>query len=251
MLYNTEAIVIRSIPYGENHAVLSLLTPTGIVAAMARGAKKPQSRLAASVHMCVQGIYTIYQNRGMGTIQQFELVNSRRRVREQLDTAAYAAYFCELVGAAAEERPNGSEYLYRQFVALMDKLSQADQRLVDLCRVWELKILQAVGAAPVWGTCVRCGADAGSSDTYALAEGGFLCLGCVASNRQQGRMLKVPRGLAGLLTKIQRVPLERIGNIQLSDTTSAALKVILHAQLTEFAGLSLRSRTVLDSLDIL
>ncbi|MCL6599157.1 MAG: DNA repair protein RecO [Alicyclobacillus macrosporangiidus] len=162
MLYNVEGIVIRTVAYGETHAVVTLLTPAGTLGAMARGAKKPQSRLAAGIQFCVQGIYTVYQGRGMGNLQQVEITRSRRGLREHLDKAAYAAYFCELAASASETYPHGSESLFTQFSALLDRLEEGRDDPEVLARMWEAKILYMLGAAPDWLHCAACGAPFGA-----------------------------------------------------------------------------------------
>lgn len=247
LIYNTEGIVIRSIPYGETHAIISLLTPSGTVSAMARGAKRPKSKLLAGTQLCVEGVYTLYQNSGMGNVQQFELINSRRPLREHLDLAAYAAYFCELTSASSEERPAGSTALYTQFLAALDRLVLMRDDPSDVARIWEVKILHKLGVAPNWEECVACGSDCRASTYYSSWDGGFLCDEC-ASTRHRG--VKVPRGLPILLKRMTRVPFERLGEIRLAEPTKRALSTVLRAQLTEFAGLSLKSASILDALDI-
>ncbi|SFU93500.1 DNA repair protein RecO [Alicyclobacillus macrosporangiidus] len=162
MLYNVEGIVIRTVAYGETHAVVTLLTPAGTLGAMARGAKKPQSRLAAGIQFCVQGIYTVYQGRGMGNLQQVEITRSRRGLREHLDKAAYAAYFCELAASASETYPHGSASLFNQFTALLDRLEEGRDDPEVLARMWETKILYLLGAAPDWLRCAACGSPLGA-----------------------------------------------------------------------------------------
>ena len=248
LIYNTEGIVIRSIPYGETHAIILLLTPTGTVSAMARGAKRPQSKLRAGTQLCVEGVYTLYQNTGMGNVQQFELKNSRRPLREHLDLAAYAAYFCELVSSSAEERPNGSSFQYREFLAVLDRLALRSDEPSDISRIWEAKILRTLGAAPNWEQCAICGRRCESSTRYSPADGGFICDEC--SQTANRRSILVPRGLPILLNRMTKAPMERLGQIRLTEPTRRALLTVLRAQLTEFAGLSLKSASILDSLDI-
>lgn len=248
LIYNTEGIVIRSIPYGETHAIILLLTPTGTVSAMARGAKRPQSKLRAGTQLCVEGVYTLYQNSGMGNVQQFELKDSRRPLREHLELAAYAAYFCELVSSSTEERPNGSSFHYKQFLAVLDRLALMQDDPADISRVWEAKTLRMLGAAPNWEQCVICGRQCESSTRYSPADGGFVCDEC--SQQVDRRCVVVPRGLPILLNRMTKAPIERLGQIRLKSPTKRALLMVLRAQLTEFAGLSLKSASILDSLDI-
>jgi DNA repair protein RecO (recombination protein O) len=250
LLYNTDAIVIRSISYGETHAIVTLLTPSGTVAAMARGAKKPQSRLAAGIQLCVQGIFTVSQGKGMGTVQQLEIVQSRRVLREQLDLAAYAAYFSELVNSVAEPRPGGSEAVYRLFLGALDRLQAQTESPRVIARVWEAKVLVLLGASPDWTRCVRCGSEDLQAAIYIPQDGGIVCARCFAasSSVSDPRRVIVPSSLPKILHYFSTVPWDRIGQIRVSAETLKVLEQVLKIQLSDYGGLYLKSRAFLESL---
>lgn len=248
MLYNTEAVVIRSMTYGETHAIVTLLTPSGKVAAMARGAKKPQSRLTAGVQVCVHGVYSIYQRTGMGTLSQVEVLNSYRPLREQLELAAYAAYFCELAANAAEDRPNGSNAVYSLFLGALERLNTGEDNPSLIARVWEAKSLRLLGASPNWQHCVRCERPLEDSVAYSPLDGGILCGTCSAL-RQPSSLFGINSSVPRILETMSRVPWERLGKVSLNPSTQAMIQRVLQNQLTEYAGLSLKSLTFLNSLE--
>jgi DNA repair protein RecO (recombination protein O) len=251
VLYNTEGIVIKSIAYGETHAILTLLTPMGIVAVMARGAKKPQSKLRAGSTLCAKGIFSIYRRRGMGNLEQVEIVQSHRLFQEHLELAAYAAYFCELAGAAAVDPSIGNHAFYRLFDTLLERLHQNAADGEILARIWETKILCILGAAPDWGNCVTCGQVLSRTYFYSPENGGFICESCSAKlSLQYKKLLKAPPQVAHVLQQFVRVPFDRLGHVSLSEATRKCIKLVLSNQLFEFAGMSLKSRAVLESLAI-
>lgn len=250
MLYNTEAVVIRSIAYGEAHAIVTLLTPSGKVAAMAKGAKKPQSRLSAGVQLCVHGMYSIYQKTGMGTLSQAEVLNSYRSLREQLEMAAYAAYFCEIAAAVSEDRPNGDSRVYKLFLGALTRLTQPGENPALTARVWEAKALRLLGASPDWRQCVRCQGSLDEAIVYSPSEGGFLCHHCAENFRGLRKpVIPVSVGIARILEMMTGVPWDRLGQVTLNPRTQATVKQVLQFQMTEFAGLSLKSLQFLNSLD--
>jgi DNA repair protein RecO (recombination protein O) len=249
LVYNTEAIVIRSLAYGETHAIVTLLTPSGTVGAMARGAKRPQSRLGAGVQLCVEGIYTLSQRSGLANIQQVEILNARRPLREDLWLAAYAAYFCELVSLAAEERPAGSEAVYRSFRGALDRLGHASTNSALVARTWEAKVLQWLGAAPDWERCARCGDELRGPVWYSAGEGGLVCERCHrAAEGGSATGLRVPESLPRILAAMAQTPWERLGRLAVSESTGQVLNLVLRTQLEEYAGVRLKSRKVLDHL---
>lgn len=248
MTYNTEAIVIRSQAYGETHAIITLLTPSGTVGAMARGAKKPQSRLAACVQLCVEGVYTLSQRSGLATVLQAEVTHVRRSLHADLTLAAYAAYFCELATRVAEPRPHGSEALYRGVRGVLDRLEGgADPRLT--ARMFESKALAWLGAAPDWSRCVACSAPLREEVWYSARDGGLLCAACRSRHAPDAPgFMHVSPTVPRLLSMMTVTPWERLGRLQLSELTARQLQLVLRTQMEDFAGLHLKSRRVLDQL---
>lgn len=260
--YNTEAVVVRSTAYGETHTIVTLLTPAGTVAAMARGAKKPQSRLAAGVQLCVRGVYALYQNRGMGTLNQVEVLDARRFLRQDLERAAYAAYFCELVSAVAQERPNGSRAVYMEFNGALDRLADSRPMVLSeaqaghispdvVARIWEAKVLRMLGASPDWTQCVRCGAALRQGAWYSAEEGGCVCSTCRVADETSGlgrAGIALARALPSVLESFSAIPWHRLGDVRLTRESVRTLDKVLRTQMFDYAGLSLKSRQILESL---
>lgn len=252
MLYNTEAVVVKTVRYGETHLVTTLMTPSGLVTAMARSALKPQSRLAAGTRLCAQGIYLLYEGKGMGTIQQVEVTVSRRILHEDLASAAYAAYFCELLLATAPKRPNSDPAIYRQFTALLDQLLTRSKDAAYLSFAWETKICRWLGVSPDWSACVRCGQSLVGPVRYSARDGGFICARCSADNIDDARhksTFVVPDRVPKIIHLLEQTPIEKIGNWTISEPTRRSLQQTLYYQLTEFGGLYVRSRTVLQQIE--
>ena len=82
MLYKWEGIVLKVRAYGESNKIITLLTrEAGKVATMARGAKKPSSRLASVTQPFTYGVFMVQHHTGMGTLQQGEHLNSMRHMQ--------------------------------------------------------------------------------------------------------------------------------------------------------------------------
>ena len=93
MFEKTEAIVIRTFDYKETHKIVTLMTKRfGKIAVIAQGAKKPKSRNGAISQMFIQGDFLLRVGKGLGTLQQGDVIHSFRKVREDLFKTAYASY---------------------------------------------------------------------------------------------------------------------------------------------------------------
>lgn len=105
MLIKSEGIVLRTTDYGETNKIVTLLTREhGKIGVMARGAKKSNSRLSAISQPFLYGTFLIQSSTGLGTLQQGEMIESMRTIREDLFLTAYAAYMTELLDKGTEEK---------------------------------------------------------------------------------------------------------------------------------------------------
>lgn len=105
MLIKSEGIVLRTTDYGETNKIVTLLTRKhGKIGVMARGAKKSNSRLSAISQPFLYGTFLIQSSTGLGTLQQGEMIESMRAIREDLFLTAYAAYMTELMDKGTEEK---------------------------------------------------------------------------------------------------------------------------------------------------
>ncbi|HWJ80525.1 MAG TPA: DNA repair protein RecO, partial [Niallia sp.] len=82
MLEKCEGIVIKAINYGETNKVVTLYTREwGKVGVMARGAKKPNSRLSAVTQPFIYGYFLVQRSNGLGLLQQGDIESSMRSLK--------------------------------------------------------------------------------------------------------------------------------------------------------------------------
>ena len=81
-MLKTRALVLRSRPLGERDRLLSLLTlEQGKLSAVAPGARKIKSKLAAGVDYFTCGSFLLYRGRSLFTVSQLEVETSFRNIR--------------------------------------------------------------------------------------------------------------------------------------------------------------------------
>jgi DNA repair protein RecO (recombination protein O) len=178
----TEAVVLRSIRYGEGDRVLHLYTPhRGRVAAIAKGARKSRSRFGGRLEPFFRLRLVLYEGRGdLLTVTAAETVAAYPRLREQgtaLDTAARA---CDAVSRLFETGdPNPAVFhLLCNELALLDGEPARAGRANQLA--FRLKLLLAAGLAPQLDACASCGERDGLVG-FSGAAGGVVCAACEAS----------------------------------------------------------------------
>ncbi|MFP3357651.1 DNA repair protein RecO [Planococcus citreus] len=239
-----EAIVIRTRPYGENNKIVTLFTKeAGKITCMARGAKKPASRLAAITQPFTHGVFSIYKGRGMGTLQAGDQLESLRYIREDIMATAYASYVTELIDRLTEQdepQPAIYDMLYQALHAIADGY---DPEAITLFVEW--KMLRVAGLTPTLHECANCGATEGEF-AFSFQELGFLCHRCFHLDRY---IIRLSPALVKLIRTFYFVPIERVGALTLKKESKTLLKQIVRTIYEEQAGIRLKSRSFLEQLE--
>ncbi|MFS0575256.1 DNA repair protein RecO [Sporosarcina sp. 179-K 3D1 HS] len=244
MLNKWEGIVLRSIPYGESNKIVTVFTrEAGKMTAMARGAKKPASRLASITQPFMECSFLIRTGRGMGTLEQGEPINSMRFIREDLEATAYASYVVELIDRLTEdqERVSGVYGLLSDALHAIDE--QYDPEAIALFVEW--KMLPVAGIHPVLHQCANCGATEGEF-AFSFQQIGFLCHRCFAIDRY---IIRLSPTQLRLIRTFYNVPINRLGNLTLKKSTKQFMKKIIRTIYDEQVGVRLKSRAFLDQLE--
>jgi DNA repair protein RecO (recombination protein O) len=175
----TEAIVLRSIRYGEGDRVLHLYTPhRGRLSAIAKGARKARSRFGGRLEPFFRLDLILYEGRGdMFTVTSAETAAAHARLRGDGGALDAAARACDAVARLFEQGdPNPATYhLLANELALLD----ADPARAGTANqlAFRLKLLLAAGLAPHLAACAQCG-EADHLMAFSGAAGGVVCGAC-------------------------------------------------------------------------
>ncbi|MFD2446101.1 DNA repair protein RecO [Bacillus sp. CGMCC 1.16607] len=244
MLQKCEGIVIRTTDYSETNKIVTLYTREwGKVGVMARGAKKPNSRLAAITQLFSYGYYLIQKGNGLGTLQQGEMISSMRTIREDIILTAYASYILELTDKCTDEKkPN--PYLFELLLQTINYMNE-EYDLDILIHIFEMKMLNSLGLYPILNQCAVCGKTDGHF-SFSIRENGFICHRCLETDPYH---FKISSSTVKLLRIFYFFDLSRLGDISVKAETKQELKKIIHAYYEEYSGLHLKSKKFLDQMD--
>jgi DNA repair protein RecO (recombination protein O) len=179
----TEAVVLRSIRYGEADRVLHLYTPArGRVGAIAKGVRRARSRFGGRLEPFFRLRLILHEGRGdLLTVTSAETIAGHPRLRESAPALDSAARACDAVARLfATEEPNPAVYhlLCNQLALLDAEPARASQASGGLA--FRLKLLLAAGLAPQLAACATCGEREGLAG-FSGAAGGVVCQACEAS----------------------------------------------------------------------
>ncbi|MGG5255013.1 DNA repair protein RecO [Neobacillus sp. SM06] len=244
MLQKCEGIVIRTTDYGETNKVVTLYTREwGKIGVMARGAKKPNSRLSAISQLFTHGNYLVQTGSGLGSLQQGEMITSMRSIREDIFLTAYSSYIVELLEKSVEDKkPN--PYLFELLYQTLHYVNEGYDYDV-MMNIFEMKMLNVLGLNPTLNQCSVCGSTDGHF-SFSIREGGLICHRCFDKDPYH---LKLSPAAVRLLRLFYFFDLSRLGAISVKPETKAELKKIISAYYEEYSGLHLKTKKFLDSME--
>jgi DNA repair protein RecO (recombination protein O) len=176
--YQTEAIIIRKTKLGEADRVLTLYTTDlGKIQAVARGVRRPRSKLAGHLELLTYSLVSLARGRNLDTIIGSQTIDGFLLLKSDLELTAYALYATELVNQFTadhmENRP-----LFHLFLETMQELCQATNNDLRL-RYFEMHLLNEVGYRPQLQQCVICRrALQAVINSFSAGTGGLLCPDC-------------------------------------------------------------------------
>jgi DNA repair protein RecO (recombination protein O) len=181
--YKTEAVVLRSLRFGEADRVLHLYTlERGRVGAVAKGVRRTKSRFGARLEPLSHVELMLHQGSGeLATVTGASLVKPHNEAREDSYRLAVG-----LIGLEAmlrlfteqERNPRAFEALTR-FLDVLDgaERSASEPPLDSLVLSFQLKLLWLSGYLPHLTSCAECGSE-GPLVGYSPQAGGAVCKGC-------------------------------------------------------------------------
>ena len=175
----TEAIVLRSIRYGEADRILHLYTPQrGRIGAIAKGARRSRSRFGARLEPFFHIHAILHEGRSeLATVTGADTVAVFVHLRDRAETLDAAARACDAVGRLFET-PEPHPEVFRLLVnelALLNSDRSAAGPANGLA--FRLKLLLAAGVVPHLGACASCGSRE-RLNGFSAAAGGVVCGDC-------------------------------------------------------------------------
>ncbi len=181
----TEAIVLRSIRYGEADRILHLYSRSrGRIGAIAKGARKPKSRFGGRLEPFFRLDLVLHEGRGdLMTVTSATTVDGYPRLRSSGPALGAGARACDAVLRlldAAEPNPPAYNLLCR-YLALLDDPAQPRAASLETALSFRLKLALAAGFAPELASCTHCG-EAEHLTGFSGAAGGVVCVACEAGS---------------------------------------------------------------------
>jgi DNA repair protein RecO (recombination protein O) len=239
--YKTEAVVLRSLRFGEADRVLHLYTlDRGRVGALAKGVRRTTSRFGARLEPLSHVELVLHQGSGeLQTITGVDLRRSHRPAREDPYRLGVGFVGLEaMLRLFPEQEANA-----RAFEALtrfLDLLDEAEPRPGEraatdpLVLSFQLKLLWLSGYLPHLTSCAECGSEERLAG-YSPRAGGAVCANC------RGDAISLsPAGLHGIETLL-RTPLADAAAAGLGSRASREALAVIASSYEYHGGFRLKT----------
>jgi DNA repair protein RecO (recombination protein O) len=155
----TDAIVLRSYNLAESDRIVVCLTrSSGLVRAVAKGARRMKSRFGAALepYTLIRLSFHERENRDLVTMSGAEILKSNFNLSTNVESAEVLAYMGELVVEFAPPHET-DERLYRMLTACVEALAEHEGAERTITRYFEIWLLRLAGLFPDFRDCASCG----------------------------------------------------------------------------------------------
>jgi DNA repair protein RecO (recombination protein O) len=227
-LITTPAIVLGSRNLGEADKLVTFFTQRqGKVKGTAKGARKVKSRFGGSLEPFTHCQVILFQKArdSLYRIQQADILNSYRELREDLDRIMWASRVTALTSVMTPEG-EANPALFNALLETFTTLQGQDKELTT--RLFEIRLLQLTGYQPRLDTekCLRCQARLDPQAIFfSPIHGGIICKNC--SGREKVLVSAVTRGTVAFIRQAFKMSPKLASRLRATPTMKNELKNLL------------------------
>lgn len=227
MYLKTQGLVLREVAYKDADKLLTVLTREhGKMTLKARGVRRAGSPLKAPCQLLACGEFTIFEYRGMSTVNEAQTVELFPELRQDIELLSLGTYFAQVAEVLSQEDFPTPELLSLTLNALyaLSKLKKP-QPLVKAA--FELRAACQAGYTPDLDGCHRCGNP--EPDRFVLREG---CLECARCRSGDGIRMPLTPGILAAMRHIVFAPAGKVFSFQLGAESLKGLSGIAESYLS-------------------
>lgn len=203
--FRTPALILKRRNFGEADRQVTLLTPHyGKFDAIAKGARKPNSKKTGHVELFMKSDVLIAKGRTLDIMTQAEMLDPYLPIREDLERGAYASYASELLDRFTfDSDDTQTSHLFELLDDTFARLC-SDDDIRRVIRHYELQLLDEVGFRPELTECVIIRDEIEAVDQFfSFEDGGVVSL---AGASHTAGLVQLPVNTLKLLRFLQRTP---------------------------------------------
>lgn len=221
--YRVEGIVIRVKDLGEADRIVTILSrERGKVRGVAKGARRPRSRLSAPSQAFSHCKFLMFPRKSLDVVSQAEVKEPFFGIHQDIERMAYATYVAELTDEMTEP-DESNEPLFAVLLSTLHIINSGFDPEIAV-RAFEMKLMDVLGFRPDLDACSVCGKphrELRGAVAFLPRAGGIVCSACA------GRERRGPHGVQSDLPGEPQVPLTGGGLAYLRSLLGLDFKAIV------------------------
>ena len=186
MYLKVQGLVLRVTAYHETDSLLTLITADqGKLTVKARGLRRKNSPLTAPCQLLAYGEFTLFENRGIYTVQEANSIELFMPLRKDLCKLSLGSYFAQVAEVMCQEDTPDPELMSLLLNSLY-ALSYFDLPQKQIKGVFEFRCACIGGYYPELSGCIYCGNPV--PDRFDIGRGSLVCSRCDTVNQCTIRM---------------------------------------------------------------
>lgn len=228
MYLTIRGLVTRVTAYNDTDALLSVLSAErGTLTVKARGVRRKNSPLIASCQLLAYAEFTLFEYRGMYTINEARSIELFSGLQKDLIKLSLATYFAQVSNVLSQEDIVNPQLLSLTLNCLyaLDKL---DISLNQVKAAYELRCACLAGYMPDLSGCYACGNSL--PERFNVFEGRLECLKCT-DRHGDGIRMPITAGVLDAMRYIVSCDDRRLLAFQVNEETATYLSAITECYL--------------------
>jgi DNA repair protein RecO (recombination protein O) len=243
-LFTTNALVVRSLNYGESDKIVTFFTKDfGKLKAIAKGARRSKKRFQNALGLFSHLRLIFFDKEGMGLARAdgCDILYSFPKIKEDLKRILYGNYFLELVNEMAGEREVNRDAfeLLHSFLLDLEEIGPQEEQL----RIFEIRLISLFGYRPNMRRCDLC--KKGWEDLietptlfFSLERGALVCEKC---SIMRNNLVPLSLGTARLIDKISQMELSKVQRLRFTIQSLSESRELLPKFVSYQLGKELKS----------
>lgn len=178
----TDAINLKSYNLSEADKIIVMYSKDkGLIRGVAKGVKKPKSKLGARMDLLVANKLMLYKGKNLDRICQAEALNTFHKTRQNMDKIFYSMYVTEVVNNFGVADDPCSKEIYELLYKTLDRISNSETSTEIVIAVikFQLKMMHISGLGVELENCLCCGERIKDEKMFFSSQlGGVLCQEC-------------------------------------------------------------------------
>ena len=241
--YQCEALTLKKFSLGEADLLVTLYTREwGKVRAIARGARRSNSKLVGHFEPLTQVKLSMAQGRDLDHVTQAQVLTGFASLKENLGAITKGLYLAELVdGFGSEANPN--QPLFRLIIDALHAIGADPDSDLPL-RFFELHLLQVSGLMPELYRCVECrNSLTPGRHRFSPNLGGTVCIDC---NPTDARLRPISLRALKVLRLLHRTRMAELPALPMDAALAQELRALLSITIQYWLDKEIQSNSFLE-----